>query len=596
MMSMNRMMVVLGAAWAVLLCAAAHGQVAVRAKVMPERGYVGDAFQLTIEVAGSKGPERPRIPDVPGVDFAYSGGQDTSRRSVMIINGRRTEDNFEGYVFSYRVTPSEAGVVTIPAIPVVVDGKEYRTEPVRFLAVEPGEVQGFKLTLEAAKREVYVGEPVLVRLTWYLAENASGGTFSMSEHDDQFELFAPAMAPGARAGGSEFVLFGKPAVAVQGRGELDGMECQTISVERVFVARRAGRVTLGPVRLAFDVPVGRGFFGRERRVVTSNAIEFDVRELPTPTPPNFSGLVGVYRFEARAEPRDVHVGDPITLLMYVLGPEPLEAVPAMLLSGQPGLAGKFRTPSEPAIPVVQQTDLPNGERAAVFTQTIRAESERVTEIPALELPYFDVEKGEYGVARTRPIPLNVSPTSEVAIPEVAGKGAEAPVEPDKVDGLVAVVRAPALVASERFDLMRAVRSPVAIGLLGGPALLYVAGLGVVAVRRRAERDPARRRRRRATGRAMGRLRRASSAQEAGAAVRGFVADWFDVPEAGVTSAECVERLRGAGAASAEKAGELLEECDAAVFAGVGARVEVSEAAARGRELVRALGAELEGGR
>lgn len=562
----------------------ALAQVRVTAQASSDRVYVGDGIRIDVEVAGSKNPSPPTPPVVAGLLIELAGSQDTSRRQIMIVNGRRTEDVFEGYVFSFRVLALQAGRYTIPPISVSVDGKDYQTNPIQLTAMDAGNVEGFKLELKAQKDKVYVGEPVKVRLTWYLTGVARGGTFTMPSADGAFELLEAPAPPNSR--GNEFTLFGKPAIAIQGTGTLEGEQCETISVDRVFVARRPGRVTLGPIRLAFDLELSRGIFGRaERKVIASNPLEFEVEPLPAPTPPGFNGLIGAYSIATRASPTDVHVGDPISLTVVVRGPEPLDAVPALDLSTLPGFDG-FRLSTEPMLPNVQQVG--NG-RAVVFTTTLRAERDSLNAIPAVELPYFDVERGAYGVARSEPIPIKVAPTTEVGLgPDP--QGVQQPETPAQgVAGLSPIARSVDSLIQASTNVGATLRSPLVITMLGLPALAYLASLGLLTAQRRAARDPLGRRRRSAAGRASRRLSRAGDGPaKIGAALRGYAADWFGFPEAGATSAECAQRVRDAAVPSAGAYADLLDRCDAALYAGSAARVTCREATETLRSLAREL--------
>jgi hypothetical protein len=551
----------------------AFGQVRVTAQASSDRVYVGDGIRILVEVAGSKNPQPPTVAEVPGLLIELAGSQDTSRRQVMIVNGRRSEDVFEGYVFTYRVLAQRAGAYTIPPFAVVVDGREYQTGPLQLTALDPGQVDGFKLELTTKKQKLYVGEPVPFRITWYYTANAGNGAFSMAPSDGAFEILAAP--PPANARGNEFTLFGKPAVAVQSTGRLEGEECNTISVDRVFVPRRAGKVSLGPIRLAFDVEMGRGIFGRsERKVIASNTLEFEVLPLPEPRPAAFNGLVGIYDVAARASSADVHVGDPITLTIVVRGPEPLDAVPAMDLASQAGFEG-FKLSSEPMLPAIQQV---GNARGVVFTTTIRAEHDNVHEIPAVELPYFNVETGAYGVARSAPIPLKVAPTTEVSL---GPDGSEAPAAraPEQgVGGFAPIERSVAVLTEGTTSVLGVLRSPVVVAVVALPALAYLASAGVLVARRRAQRDPAGRRRRSAARRARRRLARAGDdPARIGTALRGYVADRFGFPEAGATAAECAQRLSDTGIPGAGEYGAALERCDAALYGGGGGGVTSREA-------------------
>jgi hypothetical protein len=367
----------------------------------------------------------------------------------------------------------------------------------------------------------------------------------------------------------------------------------TISVERILVPKKAGKLEIGPARVAFDAVVGRraaswmdgpwdDLSKTERRVAASNPLDIDVLSLPEPKPANFMGLVGAYSIQASADVTDVHVGDPITLTIRVTGPKPLERVPPIDLDAQRDLGAWFKVPPEPALPTV-------AGGAAVYTQTIRAATERVKEIPPIELPYFDVAKGEYAVAKSNAIPLNVTPTTEVTLKGMEDKPAES-TAPEQPGGLAPMIRTTDVLADQRFDFLRALESPGWIAVLGAPVAVYaLAGL-VVGVRRRALRDPAAVRRRRALLRAKRRLRQASrlsalngpgalaaAANAASGAVRGYIADMLGAPDGSQTSGELIARLRaekGTGATAEpgtpiDQGAELLEKCDAVLFAGAG---------------------------
>jgi len=56
----------------------------------------------------------------------------------------------------------------------------------------------------------------------------------------------------------------------------------------------------------------------------------------------------------------------------------------------------------------------------VFTQTIRAKSASVTEIPPVELAYFDTSTGQYATAASDPIPIKVLPTQVITAADAEG--------------------------------------------------------------------------------------------------------------------------------------------------------------------------------
>ena len=109
--------------------------------------YVGEPSVFQIQVSGSENPEQPDFSHVKDFAVAFRGGQQNSRRSVTIINGRVTEDVQEGYFFSYELTPKREGRLVIPSITVISNGRSTQTDPVVINARKPVETEDFKLRM-----------------------------------------------------------------------------------------------------------------------------------------------------------------------------------------------------------------------------------------------------------------------------------------------------------------------------------------------------------------------------------------------------------------------------------------------------------------
>jgi len=107
------------------------------------------------------------------------------------------------------------------------------------------------------------------------------------------------------------------------------------------------------------------------------------------------------------------VGDPITLTLRISGPDYLDPVTLPPLHAQPELARDFKIPPDMAPGTIEGN-------AKVFTQTIRAARADVTAIPSIPLPYFDAAAGAYRIARSTPIPLQVSATRVITAGDAEG--------------------------------------------------------------------------------------------------------------------------------------------------------------------------------
>lgn len=154
----------------------------------------------------------------------------------------------------------------------------------------------------------------------------------------------------------------------------------------------------------------------ETLAIPSNRPRLDVLDLPSAgRPASFNGWIGRFEIEAQAQPTAVDVGEPITLSLKVKGTGmPLSSRPPRL-DQQPALTSDFQVPRE----------IGAGEEQGgswEFTQTLRAKHDRVAEIPEIELPYFDPEAGEYRIARSEPIPLEVAAARIVTAEDAEGIG------------------------------------------------------------------------------------------------------------------------------------------------------------------------------
>ena len=123
--------------------------------------------------------------------------------------------------------------------------------------------------------------------------------------------------------------------------------------------------------------------------------------------------MGQYSLATTANPVEVNVGDPIALNIMVTGPQYLDNVTLPFLNKQPGLINGFKVPEEMSPGVVQG-------RVKTFTQTIRAKSVNVQEIPAISLSYFNPDTKQYEIARSEPIPIQVKSTRIITALDAEG--------------------------------------------------------------------------------------------------------------------------------------------------------------------------------
>ncbi len=408
----------------------AEEQLMARVSVESKDVYVGEPFLMRVTVMGSTDAEKPDFSSLDGCEVEFAGGSNNSSHSVSIINGKVSRTVKKEYVFSYRLTPLRAGVLTIASVDVKVEGRVLRTNKVAVNVRNPEESEDFKLRIRLSREECYVGEPVLLDVTWYLGKDVNSFNFTAPLLDgEDFDVEVPDVDVTRDKQYFRVPIGKREFIAEKGRGTLEGRSYATLEFSVALIPRRPGVFTMPEFIVAcetggglstgdfFDNFFSRGFGRRERRrkyVVPSNTPTISVKELPLKgRPRDFAGHVGQYDISVSASPLEVNVGDPITLTVVLSGPDYLENVKLPPLESMNGFAGDFKIPEERASGSVE------GDKK-VFTQTIRAKREDIDRIPAVGFVSFDTRKGEYVEVSSQPIPLKVNPTRVVTAGDAEG--------------------------------------------------------------------------------------------------------------------------------------------------------------------------------
>jgi hypothetical protein len=291
-------------------------------------------------------------------------------------------------------------------------------------------------------------------------------------------------------------------------------------------------------------------------VLESPGAELAVLPLPEAgRPANFTGAVGRFALDASVDNTRVRAGEPIELRLVVRGEGNFDRV------NTPGLADSTELKTYP--PTISQAD-----GTKTFVQAVVPQGPGATEIPPVELAYFDPAAGRYATAKSHSIAVDVQPGRALA---ATGAG----VVPDAVGG-------PALAPNEDLDgtptrSLRPAYTRRGFWLAQlGPIGMLAAAASWVGRRRRISSDPShamRRRARRSLHRLRGGMAIALAADDAMAffsAARGAIqqrlgALWGVVPEA-ITLVEIERRMTGSQLDTIRR----VFEADAARF-GIGAK-------------------------
>lgn len=379
----------------------AHAEdVSVEAVVSANKISLKEGMQLTLTIhgGGTGGIDPVQLPKIEGFDANYVGPS----TKISIMNGQYASEKS----FNYNLFPNTTGHFQIPAIPVVVKGQTYQTQPIHIEVVDApaGQTTESEQTLQdvkdrilillsTPKASVYVGEkvPISIRLlvTQLPVRNVQFPSFDKDGFTME-EIEQPK----------------------QYNDVYKGVKYDVVDFQTYIYPTRSGELPFGPVNIVGKLlyktqqSPGDSFFGnlfesyQERPLtVTSEGLKLNVLPLPTAgQPQNFSGAVGKLHFTMTAGPAEVKVGDPVTVRMNLTGSGNFKSIK------MPVIASPLFKSYDPQI-----KDTPEGK---VSEQIIIPTGTDSIEVPAVSFDFFNPETGQYQTIRQGPFPIKVTAVAE----------------------------------------------------------------------------------------------------------------------------------------------------------------------------------------
>jgi hypothetical protein len=307
----------------------------------------GDVISLTVAVTAQNSVqvEEPHLPPLSGFELINtSSGMET--RSSFVNGSFQTTQSRN---FNYMLAVQQKGVLTIPSINVQVEGKSYKTQPIKVSATNaraaapqgqnqdafqqmdemeemfnqmlqrrlgphaaPG-AQGspdqppinpdeaFFILAQTDKTKVYVGEQITAN--FYLYTRGQIRDIDTLKYPDLKGFWKEELEMATRLNMEQAVING---VAYQ----------RALLVSYALFPIKAGKSVIDPYKAKCTVltPSSFGFGHPYVFTKASKAIPIEVMEVPTVgRPANFSGAVGHFHVSAQFEPPTGVTNQPITL-------------------------------------------------------------------------------------------------------------------------------------------------------------------------------------------------------------------------------------------------------------------------------------------
>jgi hypothetical protein len=384
---------------------------------------VGETVEMQIRVSGGGETTVPKDMAIDGLEIHQTG----TSRNVEMQNFNISQST----TYSYTILPMKSGTFRIPPQMVKVGGSSFQTPELELTVAagtapnqgsqgrgnSSGQTSTAKLAfsdITVVKPTAYVGEviPVEVRI----------GFYSRSPH----QLLAEPEIAG------QGLTIQKLQTSGRGRMEaINGANYEVITFKTAIAGTRTGKFEVGPAEAPAVVVVPRqrgsrpqlqspfdrfnlddlfdnpflsdayAAFGEQRKItVKSQPAALEVKPLPPNAPASFSGAIGNFSLQVEANPKNVQVGDPVTVTATISGRGNFDRVSAPAL---PDTKGWHSYP--PTSKFKQDDDV--GISGTKTFEIVLSPNERKESVPPLEFTYFDPLSEKYVSVKSSPIPIHV---------------------------------------------------------------------------------------------------------------------------------------------------------------------------------------------
>ena len=384
----------------------------------PSRVSVGEQFRLSYTV-NTQNVSDFRAGNIPAEFEVLIGPNRSMQSSYQMINGHTSQSS--SITYTYIVAATKGGSYTIPAAPVVVDGKKIASNALTIKVIgstgsnsrpyndDEGEevremgsrISGSDLFIKvsANKKRVYEQEPILltykvytlVQLSQLRGDMPDLKSFYTQEVDlpqqKSFSLETVNGRPYRTCTWSQYVMF------PQTTGKL---HIPAITFEGVVIQQNRN---VDPFEAFFN---GGSGYVEVKKKIEAPGIEIQVDPLPQ-RPATFSGGVGKFNISAQLDKTETKANDPITLRIIVSGTGNLKLIKQPVIN-LPKDFDKY----EPK--VTEQTKLTTAgiEGSKIYDVLIVPRHQGKYDIPPVEFTYFDTSTKRYETVKTETFHLDVA--------------------------------------------------------------------------------------------------------------------------------------------------------------------------------------------
>ncbi len=390
-----------------------------------------DELVLTVTIDGATANVSPQLPSLPAFNvYARSS-------SKQIVNFHATT------TFEYVMLPRFPGKTTIGPVTLSYGNKIYKTDPIDITIYRTGSAP--KQTAAASKKSAAPAQkaaapvqqapanmPPLERDLYNLAaRNGDKDFFMVAAVDNKrpyvnqtatlgvrFYYTRPFLDNAPYTPPTISNLFMEEISTSEGRQNIGGKVYLYMEKRYAISGVTPGKAEAGAASVRYIPATNLGLsvfdrmfaaVGQEAQTVSSNVVPLTIRDVPAAgQPKSFYGAVGKgYTISASVDRTKVEAGEAVNLTVNVNGPGNLKPTSDLKIANIAGfkiydvVSNSGTVPSNGAL-----------KSYKIFKTVLVPMASGTYTIPALSWSYYDPQAAEYRTIRTKPISVEVSPSSK----------------------------------------------------------------------------------------------------------------------------------------------------------------------------------------
>jgi len=353
----------------------------------------------------------PKLPDLDGKFSIQSRNESTS---FAVRNGAVSSSKR----FQFRLLPQKKGTLVIPAATISFDGKTYRSQPITVTVTTANPNVTVPHSRRPPRFSLFSGDmdslfdQFETRARVRVVANAVPDSVVVGQEIRYVSsLFSTApLIAGVQFNFPEFQ--GVLVEDLEQRKEPYTRQIQGQSyyvydlVQKSLFPIKAGTISIAPMQVAAAVDAFSG-----RRTYSSNAVEVEVKPLPSGAPDSFNGAVGQFNLKLIERPATVNQGEPSVVRIELFGDGNLRPASELLIEDVPGLK-MYKSKVDDTFSFKRGVE---GKRT--FEYIIVPQESGTFSIPSFKVAFFDPKAMSYETLKTEPFTIQVD-----AVEGLSGEG------------------------------------------------------------------------------------------------------------------------------------------------------------------------------